>query len=94
MISSITWEPRESYIFHQDVLEGAIFDSLPREGSWNICNKIIYNDKKYKLYLQLIQEEDEPRVYTKTGTYTFINNVWNEIRTAIIYDKTSEYLME
>lgn len=88
----IKWETRESNVFSIDFLDTAIFYTLPRCGTWNICNKIIFKNKEYKLYMRLIHGESQPRIYTKEGDYGFINDVWNEIRSAIIDGTTSKYL--
>lgn len=85
------WVPRESNVFHIDFLD-MIFHSLPRNEAWNICNKIIFKNKEYKLYMRLIQGESQPRVYTQEGRYEFINDVWDEIKAAIANGTESDYL--
>lgn len=93
MIDNLKWEPRESNVFHKDVLEMMIFDGLPRDRTWDICNKILYDGKTYKIYMRFMSGEDQPRIYTKTGDYQYINDAWNDVKDAIVLNKTSKYVM-
>lgn len=92
MVADIKWDPRESFVMNSSFLDVAIFFSLPEKKSWNVCNTVIYKNNKYKLYLRLLSEETEPRIYTESGRSEFVNDVWEEVKSAIINDTKSDFV--
>lgn len=92
MVADIVWNDRESYVMNPMFLDGPVFFGLPHDSSWNICNKIIYKNKIFKLYLRLLSEENEPKIYTESGHSEYLNNVWDEVKSAIINNTKSDYV--
>lgn len=84
MMEDLRWDDRTSYIMSEAFLDFAMLYSLPMEAPWNIRLTMYFKNEKFVMYMRLLAEEDEPRVYAADGSYTFLEEVFEDVKSNIV----------